>query len=119
VQVRHAVGQLARLLLELLERLVVGLVVVLDDLERPPAGKHVAAHEFALEALGQLGVPCPLQPLDGLADLEVGRPGELMERVQVPAGDLDRKSTRLNSSHVKTSYAVFCLKKKKVSGDVT
>src|SRR5690606_39603849 len=26
----------------------------------------------------------------------------------------DRKSTRLNSSHVKTSYAVFCLKKKKV-----
>src|SRR5438067_9745211 len=26
---------------------------------------------------------------------------------------LDRKSTRLNSSHVSTSYAVFCLKKKK------
>src|SRR5690625_7763706 len=29
-------------------------------------------------------------------------------------GDLDRKSTRLNSSHVAISYAVFCLKKKKV-----
>src|SRR5690606_41969019 len=28
------------------------------------------------------------------------------------AGDRDRKSTRLNSSHVKISYAVFCLKKK-------
>src|SRR5690606_42030374 len=28
--------------------------------------------------------------------------------------DRDRKSTRLNSSHVKISYAVFCLKKKKV-----
>src|SRR5690349_23180705 len=27
----------------------------------------------------------------------------------------DRKSTRLNSSHVEISYAVFCLKKKKVS----
>src|SRR5690606_36521807 len=27
--------------------------------------------------------------------------------------DKDRKSTRLNSSHVKISYAVFCLKKKK------
>src|SRR5436309_7516133 len=26
--------------------------------------------------------------------------------------DRDRKSTRLNSSHVKISYAVFCLKKK-------
>src|SRR5690606_39830063 len=28
------------------------------------------------------------------------------------AGSRDRKSTRLNSSHVKISYAVFCLKKK-------
>src|SRR5207249_10618780 len=28
-------------------------------------------------------------------------------------GGLDRKSTRLNSSHVSISYAVFCLKKKK------
>src|SRR2546430_6122742 len=27
--------------------------------------------------------------------------------------NLDRKSTRLNSSHSQTSYAVFCLKKKK------
>src|SRR5690606_41210495 len=26
-------------------------------------------------------------------------------------GNIDRKSTRLNSSHVKSSYAVFCLKK--------
>src|SRR5690606_39700765 len=32
---------------------------------------------------------------------------EVGERAQ------DRKSTRLNSSHVKISYAVFCLKKKK------
>src|SRR5690606_39317631 len=29
------------------------------------------------------------------------------------AWEKDRKSTRLNSSHVKISYAVFCLKKKK------
>src|SRR5690349_22756054 len=29
------------------------------------------------------------------------------------AGARDRKSTRLNSSHVEISYAVFCLKKKK------
>src|SRR5690349_25156613 len=48
-------------------------------------------------------------------------------RSQVPGGDSghqhpadhqrrplpDRKSTRLNSSHVEISYAVFCLKKKK------
>src|SRR3989442_16038720 len=30
-------------------------------------------------------------------------------------GISDRKSTRLNSSHVRISYAVFCLKKKKIS----
>src|SRR5207249_5875026 len=30
------------------------------------------------------------------------------------AATQDRKSTRLNSSHVSNSYAVFCLKKKKV-----
>src|SRR6266571_6946697 len=28
-------------------------------------------------------------------------------------GEVDRKSTRLNSSHMSISYAVFCLKKKK------
>src|SRR5690606_9623193 len=32
--------------------------------------------------------------------------------VFVVIGKVDRKSTRLNSSHVKISYAVFCLKKK-------
>src|SRR5690349_23376391 len=31
----------------------------------------------------------------------------------VPVNVTDRKSTRLNSSHVEISYAVFCLKKKK------
>src|SRR5699024_12114221 len=31
----------------------------------------------------------------------------------VAGGLIDRKSTRLNSSHVSISYAVFCLKKKK------
>src|SRR3712207_8177958 len=30
------------------------------------------------------------------------------------AGHADRKSTRLNSSHANISYAVFCLKKKKI-----
>src|SRR5690606_41584802 len=39
------------------------------------------------------------------------------QRVEIVAGvaglfPADRKSTRLNSSHVKTSYAVFCEKKK-------
>src|SRR5690242_20795035 len=32
--------------------------------------------------------------------------------------DEDRKSTRLNSSHMSISYAVFCLKKKKITYSV-
>src|SRR5256885_2419103 len=32
---------------------------------------------------------------------------------RMPSWQLDRKSTRLNSSHLVISYAVFCLKKKK------
>src|SRR5690606_39575601 len=39
--------------------------------------------------------------------------GEGEERPKVYI-DRDRKSTRLNSSHVKNSYAVFCLKKKRI-----
>src|SRR5690606_40207667 len=35
--------------------------------------------------------------------------------LELAAGTKDRKSTRLNSSHVKISYAVFCLKKKTAS----
>src|SRR5690606_40968971 len=35
-----------------------------------------------------------------------------LSAAEVPIMDGDRKSTRLNSSHVKISYAVFCLKKK-------
>src|SRR5690606_41739186 len=35
-----------------------------------------------------------------------------LTRVDVADRGVDRKSTRLNSSHVKISYAVFCLKKK-------
>src|SRR5690606_39469556 len=35
-----------------------------------------------------------------------------LEPTLLPGDPKDRKSTRLNSSHVKISYAVFCLKKK-------
>src|SRR5690606_40172373 len=42
------------------------------------------------------------------------RPAQAAQRPALPGrARRDRKSTRLNSSHVKISYAVFCLKKKK------
>src|SRR5439155_19625716 len=38
--------------------------------------------------------------------------GPYQDRAIIPRELRDRKSTRLNSSHVASSYAVFCLKKK-------
>src|SRR5256885_6425504 len=45
--------------------------------------------------------------------LTIVRKVVLEERVLPNVGCEDRKSTRLNSSHLVISYAVFCLKKKK------
>src|SRR5207249_567012 len=73
-------------------------------------------------ALRRLEGEAALERLDDRVPLE--RPCLLHRRgPEVPAvpdgagrvGDVDRKSTRLNSSHVSISYAVFCLKKKTFS----
>src|SRR2546426_3492401 len=40
-----------------------------------------------------------------------------VERRRLRESSLDRKSTRLNSSHLVISYAVFCLKKKKSNNE--
>src|SRR5690554_7740430 len=73
------------------------------------------------------GTPLPVwRSEDGSAEVCIGSVEELMQEVDkaVKAGVMDkhpfpdfkpgedRKSTRLNSSHVRISYAVFCLKKK-------
>src|SRR5690606_3036732 len=72
------------------------------------AKRHVRLHLFAVARI--------LHADDsGLAHGRVGVEDLLdLSRVDVEtaADDQDRKSTRLNSSHVKSSYAVFCLKKK-------
>src|SRR5690606_39677182 len=79
-------------------------------------GEH-AGSEQRLDAIVDIGAG------EGLAGLD---PHMVADRVRIHAGipanldpadysSLDRKSTRLNSSHVKISYAVFCLKKKKFS----
>src|SRR2546421_8256206 len=61
------------------------------------------AVEMVLEPLA----PCNRLKLVGLAEIVKFGLGE------PELHDLDRKSTRLNSSHDQISYAVFCLKKKK------
>src|SRR5439155_19426064 len=71
------------------------------------------AREELAEAIGEverLGTQLrarlvPRDPLDEKSVIVEIRGGE--------GGEEDRKSTRLNSSHVAISYAVFCLKKKK------
>src|SRR3712207_7991118 len=52
-----------------------------------------------------------------LEDVVLPRPGGVLQeehRLGVEQVHLDRKSTRLNSSHANISYAVFCLKKKTI-----
>src|SRR5438094_6821834 len=57
------------------------------------------------EALSSVGPAEPTGIGRGFDDLVTGERGYKVE--------IDRKSTRLNSSHRTISYAVFCLKKKK------
>src|SRR2546430_13744068 len=69
--------------------------------------------EMALRLSRYFGTSAQLwQNLQTQYDLAIAskRIGKKVERAIQP---LDRKSTRLNSSHSQISYAVFCLKKKK------
>src|SRR5258707_6381496 len=49
----------------------------------------------------------------GGAGFEIAPAGEAQGARVARGTEIDRKSTRLNSSHANISYAVFCLKKKK------
>src|SRR5690606_41567850 len=84
-----------------------------SDLRVAPGGAVVVA-EFPpgqLRSVARLGhrlagghVQVRVHPQDGN--------GRVRGRGRLRVVEVDRKSTRLNSSHVKISYAVFCLKKK-------
>src|SRR5215471_19491881 len=55
----------------------------------------------------------PIQVRSHHGSLRLGARDERGRPFPAPRVEQDRKSTRLNSSHVEISYAVFCLKKKK------
>src|SRR5690625_6809615 len=71
--------------------------------------------DLGVEALVLRGGDVAAATLDDQLDLQAAL---LVQGRDVQIGverEGDRKSTRLNSSHVATSYAVFCLKKKTYS----
>src|SRR5437588_3458019 len=79
-----------------------------QPLEGLVLGEAEARHQRALGALDHLAVLERLPELPGLGE---ARDGEIERGRQLGSAQrLDRKSTRLNSSHTVISYAVFCLK---------
>src|SRR5947208_8797946 len=77
------------------------------EMKRDADEKMIMAYLFKHTPL-QINFAVNLTCLVPTENPEVGRP-ERLDLKQI----LDRKSTRLNSSHQIISYAVFCLKKKK------
>src|SRR5436309_3808971 len=74
---------------------------------RPPPSSTLFPYTTLFRSVGHTG-HADLAVEWGATVVVVINPAVPLRRV-----DEDRKSTRLNSSHVKISYAVFCLKKKK------
>src|SRR3712207_6908797 len=79
---------------------------------RSPVGAGgVAAAQGGVFGRAEEGPHAGLEPLDAQA---AEGPGQgVQHQLQIAVVPVDRKSTRLNSSHANISYAVFCLKKKK------
>src|SRR5207249_9976374 len=72
---------------------------------------HDALPIFYLAEHGPGPAHLPHQPLEHA----IARLARFRQQLSRLVGQVeDRKSTRLNSSHVSISYAVFCLKKKKI-----
>src|SRR5436309_5399442 len=82
---------------------------VIGEGERLVAALAIFAHAHRRVALGQRRAV----GADDERHVAVGRCRQAQSRENEQLPRRDRKSTRLNSSHVKISYAVFCLKKKK------
>src|SRR5206468_8844493 len=85
----------------------------LEPRERPPAHARLRAPDDDVAgAVADDGARRAAQV--GEDELAARPVGHRLERLRVDhLADVDRKSTRLNSSHDQIWYAVFCLKKKK------
>src|SRR5690606_41891971 len=80
-----------------------------------PISRRIGGHEradFAVLFYLAEHLFFDIQPFDHHFNNPIGRRNRRHVVIEITGGNEDRKSTRLNSSHVKISYAVFCLKKK-------
>src|SRR5690606_41843562 len=73
------------------------------------AGKERAHQVVSSEARGGVGASLPTITSSRPTARKEAMPVRLPRNRRSTASSLDRKSTRLNSTHVKISYAVFCL----------
>src|SRR3712207_8739726 len=88
-RVSHAIAELAN---------------IAPDDHQPFVGASAFAHKAGLHASAIKVSPELYNHLD---------PAVVGNDMRILVTEIDRKSTRLNSSHANISYAVFCLKKKK------
>src|SRR3712207_7643699 len=79
-------------------------------IRRPPRSTLFPYTTLFRSRRRQVAEPCGHRPRE---DVVRRRRGVPLLRAAEPCVRLDRKSTRLNSSHANISYAVFCLKKKR------
>src|SRR5699024_790554 len=124
------------------ENVLMNEVIVIKPGDRIPLDGEIVQGETSINQAPITGESIPVDKLVGdtvyagtinesgsievkvtklVADTSLAKIIHLVEEAQeqkAPTGafidKLDRKSTRLNSSHVSISYAVFCLKKKKI-----
>src|SRR3989449_11564677 len=80
-----------------------GYTLLVGNVSTNTINENTFAHQLQIK---------PSRDLVGIAKL-VEIPHIIATTAGFPANSIDRKSTRLNSSHGYISYAVFCLKKKK------
>src|SRR5690625_6421934 len=98
--------------------MVLGIIIFIDDyfnsltvgpISRPVTDRHRVSRAKLAYIVDSTAAPISvIAPISSWGAYIIGLIGSVLVAVNVT----DRKSTRLNSSHVAISYAVFCLKKK-------
>src|SRR3712207_8979566 len=90
--------------------LSIALWLMITNEQNPPTDRSITVPvELGNAPVNLVAYNSPVGPVS----VTVNAPFDIVQRVSIDTVT-DRKSTRLNSSHANISYAVFCLKKKKI-----